>query len=220
MDESPKEWWSISDLPQPRASIEAGDLQAALNGFAVREMLDYRLHGRFHSDVWICGFGVALWLMGDKFGAARVWSKATDESWKGKFKYSSTGTFQPGLLLWFASVWLKNEDYREEANALFEKLLHKRQPVMGAKFSILLAKLLRGEIAAAEVRDAFRNDPPQVQESYEWEILFYSGVQAYEQGDIDKTRRLWMQAKERKVTSVVYEYYLLEHERKNFDRDK
>jgi hypothetical protein len=214
MDEPKKEWWSISDLPQPKAAIEAGDLQAALSGFAVREMLDYRSDGRFHSDVWVCGFGVALWLMGDKFGAAKVWSRASDESLKSKFKYSSTGTFQPGLLLWFASVWLKNEDYREEANALFQKLLGKRQPVMGAGFSILLAKFLRGEIDAEEVRNSFRKEPPQVQESYEWEILFYSGVRAYEQGDIDKTCKLWMQAKKRTVTSVVFEYYILEHERR------
>jgi len=214
MREPIRDWNEFGITPEPKALIESGDLQAALSGFATREMLDYRMHGPHHSDGWICGFGVVLWLMADHIGAARVWSKACDEALRGKFKYSSTGTFQSGLLLWFASVWLKDEDYREEANALFEKLLRKRQPVMGAKFSILLAKFLRGEIDASQVRDSFRNDPPQVQECYEWEILFYSGVQACEQGDLDKTRRFWTQAKERKMTSVVYEYYLLEHERK------
>jgi hypothetical protein len=214
MREPIQEWDKFGITPQPKALIESGDLQAALSGFAMREMLDYRIHGRHHSDVWTCGFGVVLWLMADHIGAARVWSKACDEALRGKFRYSSTGTFQSGLLLWFASVWLKDEDYREEANALFEKLLRKRQPVMGAGFSILLAKLLRGEINAAEVRDSFRKNPPQDQQSYEWLVLFYDGVRAYEQGDSDKTRQLWMQAKERTVTSVVFEYYILEHERK------
>src|SRR5262249_18727946 len=110
--------WDISKLPQPKAAIEAGDLQAALSGFATRELLDYRLHGPSHSDVWVCGFGVALWLMGDTDGAGRIWSRATGEALKGKFKYSSTGTFESGLLLWFASVWLKDEDWHEQAAAL------------------------------------------------------------------------------------------------------
>jgi hypothetical protein len=216
MDESTSEWWSISNLPQPKAAIEAGDFQSALNGFAVREMLDYRLHGRFHSDDWICGFGVALWLMGDKFGAASVWSKATGESLQGKFKYSSTGTFQAGLLLRFASVWLRRDDYRDEANALFLRLLSKRQAVSGAAFPILLARLLLGEMETEEVRKVIRSEPSQVQEDYEWQLLFYSGVRACEQGKVDQPKELWMQAKERTDTSVVLEYYLLEHERKNF----
>src|SRR6478672_7326540 len=129
-----QDWWDISKLPEPKAAIEAGDLQKALQGFATREMLDYRLHGRCHSDVWVCGFGVALWLMGDTDGAARVWTRACDEALRGKFGYSSTGTFQSGLLLWFASVWLKDQDWHEQATTLFDNLLHKKRPVMGADF--------------------------------------------------------------------------------------
>jgi len=83
MSEIGKDWWDIAKLPYPPAAIEAGDLQVALNGFATREMLDYRLHGRCHSDVWVCGFGVVLWLMGDTDGAARVWSRACDEALRG-----------------------------------------------------------------------------------------------------------------------------------------
>ncbi len=218
MRELLKDWWDISKLPQPKAAIEAGDLQAALHGFAAREMLDYRLHGRYHSDVWICGFGVTLWLMGDTDGAGRVWSRACDEALKGKFGYSSTGTFQSGLLLWFASVWLKDEDWHEEAAALFDKLLRKRQPVMGAGFSSLLARFLRQEIDLPQVKASYRDQPPQVREDYEWQVLFYGGVGAYEQGDIDETRRLWRQAKDRTDTSVALEYYLLEHERKKLER--
>src|SRR5689334_19397441 len=128
MHEMTEDWWSYPKLPQPKAAIEVGDLERALNGFAVREMLDYRIHGRCHSDGWLCGFGATLWMMGDILGAARVWSRASDEALRGKFKYSRTGTFQPGFLLWFASVWLKQEDLRDEAWALFDKLLHKKRP--------------------------------------------------------------------------------------------
>jgi hypothetical protein len=45
MRKVPNDWWDISKLPQPKAAIEVGDLQAALQGFATREMLDYRFHG-------------------------------------------------------------------------------------------------------------------------------------------------------------------------------
>jgi hypothetical protein len=69
-----------------------------------------------------------------------------------------------------------------------------------------------------EVRASYRDQPPQVQEDYEWEALFYLGVRAYEDGDVEETRRLWRQAKERTDTSVTLEYYLLEHEKKKFDR--
>jgi len=218
MSEIVKDWWDIAKLPYPPAAIEVGDLQAALNGFATREMLNYRLHGRCHSDIWVCGFGVVLWLMGDTDGAARVWSRACEEALRGKFKYSSTGTFQSGLLLWFASVWLKNEEWHDEAASLFDKLLRKRQPVMGAGFSSLLARLLRREIDLAEVQSSCKDQPPQVRTSYEWMSLFYAGVRAHEDGAIEETRRLFGRAKERIATSLVFENYLLEHERKNLGR--
>jgi len=215
-----RDWWDISKLPQPKAAIEAGDLQAALGGFATREMLDYRFHGRCHGDDWVCGFGVALWLMGDTDGAGRVWSKACDEALKSKFKYSSTGTFQPGLLLWFASVWLKKEDWHEEAASLFDKLLKKKQSgqLWGGDFSSLLAKFLRREIDLLQVQYGYKDQPPQGQASYEWEALFYAGVRAYEDGDVEETRRLWRQAKGRTETSVVLEYYLLEHEKRKLEK--
>ena len=93
MRELVHDWWDMSKLPEPKAAIEAGDLQAALSGFATREMLDYRLHGRCHSDVWVCGFGAALWLLGDTDGAGRVWSRACDEVLRGKFRYSRPTAF-------------------------------------------------------------------------------------------------------------------------------
>jgi hypothetical protein len=218
MRDHPQEnFWPYEKLPAPHPAIERGDLQAALSAFATREMLDYRLHGPSHSDGWICGFGVTLWPMGDTDGAGRVWSRACDEALRGKFKYSSTGTFQSGLLLWFASVWLKDEDWHEEAEALFDKLLRKKRPAMGADFSIQLARLLRREIDLPEVRAAYRDKPPHTHDGYEWEALFYAGVRAYEDGDVEETRRLWGQAKERTMSWVVLEYYLLEHERKKLD---
>ena len=206
------DFWKQS--PHPLSAIEAGDLKGGLSGFAVREMLDYRVDGHGHSDVWICGFGVALWLMGDRFGAASVWSKACDEALKGKFKYSSTGTFQSGLLLWFASVWLKDEEWHEEAAALFEKLLNKRRPAMGSGFSSRLARLLRKETTLPEIQATYADQPPQIKRSYDWEVLFYAGVRAFEEGDTGETCRLWNQAEERTDTCVCLEYYLLEHERR------
>jgi hypothetical protein len=218
MREPQEDFWPYAKLPEPHPAIERGDFQAALSAFATREMLDYRLHGRPHGDVWVCGFGVALWLMGDRDGAGRVWSKACDEALRGKFKYSSTGTFQPGLFLWFASVWLKDEDWHEEAEQLFDKLLRRKQPLIGGDFSSLLARLLRREVGLSEVRAGYKDEPQHTHHSFEWKALFYAGVRAYEEGDLEETRRLWDQAKERTESWVVLEYYLLEHERKQLDK--
>lgn len=213
-----EEFWNYAKLPEPHLAIESGDLRAALSAFATREMLDYRLHGPSHSDVWVCGFGVALWLMGDTNGAGRVWSRACDEALRGKFKYSSTGTFQAGLLLWFASVWLKEKDWHEQAEALFDKLLLKKRPVMGADFSILLAKLLRREIGLVDVQVSINDESPESRDDFEWEALFYAGVRSYEDGDVEETRRLWSQAKVRRHSWVTLEYYLLKHERENLNK--
>ena len=140
-----KAWNDFGQTPEPKAAIETGDLQAALSGFATREMLDYRMYGCYHADAWICGFGVVQWLMGDTFGAARVWSRACDEALRGKFKYSSSGTFQSGLLLWPAAAWLKNEDWHEEAEALFDKLLKRKTPLMSGQFSSMLQSFFVGK---------------------------------------------------------------------------
>ena len=211
--------WDISKRLYPPNAIDAGDLHGALCAFAAREMLDYACHGnRMHCDVWICGFGVTLWLMGDTDGAGKVWSRACDEALRGKFKYSSTGNFQAGLLLWFASIWSKNDDWREEANALFDKLLKRRQPVMGASFSILLAKFLRREIDLPQVQASYSDKPPQSQRHGEMESWFYAGVQAYDDGNVDETRRLWAQVEDKPKQTLAFEHYLLEHERKKLDK--
>jgi len=208
--------WDTSQRPYPPDAIDAGDLRTALGAFATRELLDYGAHGRCHSDVWVCGFGVTLWLMGDTDGAAKIWSKACAEALRGKFKYSSTGTFQPGLLLWFASVWLKKKAWREEANALFEKLLKKRQPVMGADFSILLAKFLRREIDLSLVQASYSDESPQIAAHGEAKSWFYAGVQTFEDGKLDETRQLWANVKDRPKQTLFYEHYLIEHEKKRF----
>jgi hypothetical protein len=89
---------------------------------------------------------------------------------------------------------------------------------MGADFSILLARLLRQEIDLPQVQAGYSNEPLRTHNSYEWKALFYAGARAYEDGDIEETRRLWGQAKERTESWVVFEYYLLEHEKKNLDK--
>jgi hypothetical protein len=168
-------------------------------------MLDYRIHGRYHSEGWICGFGAVLWMMKDRIGAARVWCTVSDEAWAGKIHYSGSALFESGLLLWFASVWLKDEDWHDEAALLFDKLLHRKRPV-GPTFPSLLAKLLRKEVDLKEVVAACRN------ESDRRTALFYGGVRAYEGGDYATTRELWMQAKAPTRSWCEIEYYLMTHE--------
>jgi hypothetical protein len=177
-------------------------------------MLDYRFWGRHHADGWICGFGVVQWLMGDRSGAARVWSRMCDECLRGKIKYSSTGTLQPGLLLWFASVWLKDEDWHDEAAALFEKLLRRKVPLMGGHFELMLAKLLRREITLEQLRTAYTDMRPQDRDGAERKALFYAGVRAYEEGKVEETRRLWSQVPEPINRDGELEYHLLLCERK------
>lgn len=217
----PQEFWDFKDSlqnPHPAVALDTGDLQTALNSFALYEMLDYREHGQFHSDVWVCGFGVVLWRMGDRFGAANVWSKACDEALRGKFKYSSTGIFQSGLLLWFASVWLKDEEWHDEAVALLDKLLKRRRLVMGANFSGLLAKLLRREIDLPEIRATYDNEPAHIRVGHDWKALFYAGVRAYEDGNVEQTRQLWNQAKDPLDASLLPEYHLLRYDRNKLAR--
>jgi hypothetical protein len=96
MREPDRDWSEFGEAPEPKAAIESGDLQAALSGFATRHLLDYRMHMRVYSDVWISGFGVVQWLMGDTRGAATVWSRVCEEALKGRYTYSSTGAFQGG----------------------------------------------------------------------------------------------------------------------------
>jgi len=208
MREPDRDWSEFGETPEPKAAIESGDLQAALSGFATRHLLDYRMHMRVYSDVWISGFGVVQWLMGDTEGAATVWSRVCEEALKGRYTYSSTGTFQGGLLIWFASVCLKDEDWHDEAAALFDKLLRKRQPVTGASFPSLLARLLRQEVDLTEVQAACKT------EADERMALFYGGVRAFECGDQATARQLWMQAKAPTYPQCEFEHYLLEHERR------
>lgn len=221
MEQPEEDFWPYEKLPEPHPEIERGDYGAALKAFAMRELLDYRESGPSNSDVWVCGFGTTLWLMGDRYGAARLWSHLCGEVMRGRIRYSSTGNFQAGLLLWFAAVWLKHdgyeaaaEEWHDKAASLLEKLLSRRGLVMGADYSILLAKLLRGEIELSAVQANYVDKPANQRDQNEWQALFYAGVRAREQGDLAATKRLWQQAKPRTESWVVYEYYLLEHELK------
>ena len=123
------------------------------------------------------------------------------------------GTFQSGLLLWFASVWLKDDDWHSEAEALFEKLLRKKQPVMGAGYPSQLAKLLRREIDLPEI-EAQQSDVSLLREREQTQALFYAGVRAFEDGRIDETAHFWRRMGAPENSLVELEYYLLVHERK------
>lgn len=212
MREPVPEFKEFGKTPWPLAALKAGDLHLALAGYATRHMLDYRRRTQFYADADLCGFGAVLWLMGDRLGAANVWSFATDEAIRGRFKYSDSGTFRSGLLLWFASVWLKDEDWRDEAAALFEKLFRRKTPLMSGHFESVLAKLLRREITLEDVRAEIADMRAQDRGGAERKALFYAGVRAYGEGNVEEARRLWQQAPT-PADEGELEYYLLVHER-------
>lgn len=208
-----RDWKEFGEIPVPNEALKDGDLQKALGGFAISHLLDYRYDRmRIYSDGDVCGFGVVLWLLGDTFGAASVWSRACEEALKGRYTYSSMGTFQSGLLLWFASVWLKDGDWHSEAEALFEKLLRRRRPAMEAGYPGQLARLLRGDVEISEVQTR-QSDVALLRERQQTQALFYAGVRAFEDGRVQETERLWRQVKEPENSLVELEYYLLKHER-------
>ena len=89
---------------------------------------------------------------------------------------------------------------------------------MGASFSILLAKYLRREIDLSQVQASYSDRPLHSQRHGEIESLFYAGVQAYDEGKVDETRRLWAQVKDKPKQTLQFEHYLLEHE--NIDQEQ
>lgn len=206
-----REWTEFGESPKPGEALKSGDMRAALEGFAVEHLLELRFRHR-NSDGPTIGFGAALWLLGDVYGAAMLWSKVCDEAYRGRYHYSTQGTIQGGLLLWFASVWLKDEGWHDEAAQLFDKLLRKKRPVMGADFSSQLARLLRREIDLPEIESAY-SDVPLRRERQETQALFYAGVRAFEEGNQRETARLWQQVKSPENSLVELEYYLLVLER-------
>lgn len=218
-----KTWEEIGELPRPDEALKSGDFHAALNGFALEHFLKLRETRTMTSDESIIGFGTALWLLGDRNGAASVWARVCDEAIKGRYTHSSNGTFQGGLLLWFASVWLKKGDWENKpeilldnlhdlANDLLEKLLSKKKPMMGASFAASLAKLLRREIDLAEVETGYTN-VPLLKERRQSMALFYAGVRAFEEGNTQETMRLWTQVGKPRNSLVELEHYLLVAER-------
>jgi hypothetical protein len=109
---------------------------------------------------------------------------------------------------------LKDEDWQDEAAALFEKLLRRKVPLMSGHFELVLAKLLRREITLEQVRTAYTDMRPQDRDGGERKALFYAGVRAYEEGKVEETRRLWSQVPEPTDRDGELEYYLLMYERK------
>jgi len=214
MREPVPEFDEFGKTPWPMAQLARGNLQSALEGFATRHLLACRRRWQFYGDNDLSGLGAVLWLMEDRLGAANVWAFATEEATKGRFKYSSTGTLQPGLLLLFASVWLKDEDWHDEASALFDKMFRRKAPMMSGRFQLQLAKLLRREISLEEVRAAYTDMRSQDRDGAEREVLFYAGVRAYEEGNVEETRRLWSQVPVPLDREGELEFYLLMHERK------
>jgi hypothetical protein len=211
-----REWKSFGENPRPDEALKSGDLRAALGGFAMEHLLQSRFRDR-DSDGPAIGFGGALWLLGDYYGAAMLWAKVCDEAYKGRYHYSSQGTFQSGLLLWFASLWLKDNDWHDDADQLLDKLLKKKQLVMGAIFPSLLAKLLRGEINLLQVEKGY-SDTPLLRERQQTQALFYAGVRAMQDGKPLETERHWQQIKPPQNKAVDLEYYLLVHEREKLTK--
>ena len=119
--------------------------------------------------------------------------------------------------MWFASVWLKNPDWHDEAAQLLEKQLRRKRPVMGATFPGLLAKLLRREVDLPQVESEL-SDVPLLRERQQTQAYFYAGVRAAEQGDTAETRRLWNGITEPTNRLVELEYFLLVYERERLRR--
>lgn len=211
-----QEWTEFGEDPRPGEALKSGDLRAALAGFATEHLLEFRFRHRESDDPAI-GFGATLWLHGDRDGAAMVWSKVCDTAYKGRYQYSSQGTFQGGLLLWFASVWLKDEDLHDEAEQLFDKLLRKKHWAITGSFSRRLARLVRREIDLPEV-EADYSDEPLLRERRQTQALFYAGVRALEDGNVRETERIWRQVGVPKNSLVELEYYLLTYERKRLHK--
>jgi hypothetical protein len=209
-----REWSDFGEEPRPRESLKSGDLRAALSGFATQHLLEFRWNNR-QSDSPAIGFGATLWLLGDVCGAAMVWSKVCAEALRGRYSYSTQATFQGGLLLWFASVWLKDDDWHDEADGLFTKLLCKKRPVMGSSFPSRLAKLLRHEMDLPQIEGEYMSLRDERQQT---QALFYAGVRAFEEGNAGETARLWQQMSAPKNSLVELEYYLLVHERERLGK--
>ena len=207
-------------MPWPLGELHKGDLPAALNGFAVRFTLNYRRRRRIYADNDICGFGVALWLLGDRVGAAHIWANVCEDAYRRRITHSSYGCFQSPLLLWFASVWLNSDDWHAQADQTLVKLLARRRPVMGAAFSEGLARLLRKEITFDEMKAAASSLPAEVikgikagwESGEEIQATFYAGVREREEGNVKKLRQLWRNVPSLKDDGPL-EYYLLLHER-------
>jgi hypothetical protein len=211
-----REWTEFGQTPRPDEALKSGDLPAALAGFATQHFLDSRFRDRT-SDGPAIGFGVSQWLLGDDFGAAMVWASVCETAYKGRYHYSSQGTFQGGLLLWFASVWLKDEDWHDQAEQLFDKLLRKKHWGIAGSFSGRLARFVRREIDLSEVEAGY-SDEPLLRERRQTQALFYAGVRAFEAGDIQETERLWRQVGAPKNSLVELEYYLLVYERERLNK--
>jgi len=192
-----------------------GDLSGALSAFATRHLLDFREPLLIKSDYATNGFGVTLWLMGDARGASFVWSRSCGEAYKGRYTHSGSGTFQSGLLLWFASVWLKDQGLRGDADRLFDKLLRKKTPVMGAQFPSQLARLVRGETDLAHVAREY-SDAPLLRERQEMQAVFYAGVRECDAGHRQQAERLWQRIGIPKNPRIEFEYHLLVYERGRF----
>jgi len=218
-----RDWKEIGKVPKPDEALKSGDYQAALNGFAMEHLLAFRESRTMTSDDSMIGFGATLWLLGDLYGAALIWARVCDETIKGRYTHSSNGTFKGGLLLWFASVWLKKGDWQKKPDFLvdnlhdladthLEKLLSKKRSVMGVGIAASIARHLRGEMDFGKV-EAEYSDVSLFRERQQTMALFYAGVRAYEQGNRKETLRFWSQVSEPKNSLVEIEYYLLIAER-------
>jgi hypothetical protein len=115
-------------------------------------------------------------------------------------------------------VWLKDEEWHDEATQLLDKLLKRKQPVMGGEFASNLARLLRRELNLAEMEAEYGREVPLLRERERTIALFYAGVRAFEEGDPQQTRRLWAQVKRPKNPLVELDYYLLVAERRRLNR--
>jgi len=201
-------WQTFSEIPRSDEALRAGDLQMALNGYAMEQLLELRSPVESRSDRPAIGFATVLWLLGDRAGAGHVLAQATETAFRGRYTHSAAGTFQECLLLWFASVRLQSQEWHNLANRTIDKLLRKK--FANNSWPARLALLLQGQV---ELNDVESSISEPLRERQFPQAMFYAGVRALEDGNPTLALRYWDLVQTPKLEYWESEYFLAVHER-------
>jgi hypothetical protein len=208
-----RDWKVFSEPPRPDEAMKSGDLHPALREFGFEQLMELRQPVAMRSDGPGIGFGTVLWLLGDYEGAGHAWAQITDAASQGRYSHSSAGTFQCGLLLWFAAVRLDCQDWHDLADRTFDKLLRKK---LGKdSWHGGLAQFLQGEIAFDDLHSSI--DEPLRERQFP-QAVFYAGLRALEEGNSEVALRHWDRLEQPQLSLWEHEYFLALHERDRLRR--